>query len=194
MGVGNKGKAFYVTNPTKTANYWDVQTSYSFAANLNNAEQYELSFWVKGTAAGIIRPELQSANYSSNGFGQVPVTTDWKLVTIATTTTAADRSRLIFSYGEFAGTVYIDDVVLKSSKATGGVTTIAEKTPVEKVVILTESLEKWIKGMQEVTKASVKAWDVVNEPMDDGKPYELKTAVGRTNIAADEFFLAGLPG
>lgn len=187
MGVGNKGKAFYVTNPTKATNYWDVQTSYSFAAALNNAETYELSFWVKGTAAGIIRPELQSANYSSNGFGQVSVTTDWKLVTIATTTTAADRIRLIFSYGEYAGTVYLDDVVLKSSKATGGSTTIVEKTPVEKTAIISGSLDKWMKGMLDVSKPFVKAWDVVNEPMDDGKPYELKTGVGRT-LAADEFY------
>ncbi|AXY74592.1 1,4-beta-xylanase [Paraflavitalea soli] len=187
MGVGNKGKAFFVTNPTKSANYWDVQTSYPFAANLNNGETYELSFWVKGTAAGIIRPELQSADYSSNGFGQVAVTTDWKLVTIATPTTSADRSRLIFSYGEFAGTVYIDDVVLKSSKATGGTTTIAEKSPFEKTTIITGALDKWMKGMLEVSKPYVRAWDVVNEPMDDGKPYELKTGVGRT-LAADEFY------
>ena len=187
MGVNNKGKAFFVTNPSKTTNYWDVQTSYSFASALNNSETYELSFWVKGTAAGTIRPELQSANYSSNGFGQVAVTTDWKLVTIATTTTAADRSRLIFSYGEFAGTVYLDDVVLKSTKAVGGTTTIVEKTPIEKMAIITGALDKWMKGMLDVSKTSVKAWDVLNEPMDDGNPYELKTGIGRT-LAADEFY------
>jgi len=187
MGVGNKGKAFFVTNPTKTGGYWEVQTSYPFAANLNNGETYELSFWVKGTAAGIIRPELQSPDYSSNGFGQVAVTTEWKLVTIATPATAADRKALVFSYGEFAGTVYIDDVVLKSNKATGGVTTIAEKSPVEKTIIITGALDKWMKGMLDVTKPYVRAWDVVNEPMDDGKPFELKTGVGRT-LAADEFY------
>ena len=187
MGVGNTGKALYVTNPSKTTNYWDVQTTYPFAAALNNAETYELSFWVKGTAAGVIRPELQSANYSSNGFGQVAVTTEWKLVTIATTTTAADRSRLIISYGEFAGTVYIDDVVLKSSKATGGTTTIVEKTAIEKTAIITGALDKWMKGMLDVSKPYVKAWDVVNEPMDDGNPYELKTGIGQSNLAADVF-------
>lgn len=187
MGVGNTGKAFFVTNPSKTANFWDVQTSYSFAAPLNNGETYELSFWVKGTAEGTIRPELQSANYSSNGFGQVAVTTDWKLVTIATTATTADRTRLIYSYGEFAGTVYIDDVVLKSNKATGGTTTVVEKTPVEKSMILSGAMDKWMKGMLTVSKSSVKAWDVLNEPMDDGNPYELKTGIGRT-LAADEFY------
>jgi endo-1,4-beta-xylanase len=188
MGVGNTGKAFFVTNPTKAANYWDVQTSYSFAAPLNNGEMYNLSFWVKGTAAGIIRPELQSANYSSNGFGQVAVTTDWKRVEIATTVTAADRIRLIYSYGEFAGTVYIDDVVLKSAAATGGNTTIVEKTPAEKTLIITGAMDKWMSGMLGVAKSHVKAWDVVNEPMDDGNPAELKTGIGRPNMAADEFY------
>lgn len=188
MGAGNKGKAFYVTNPAKTANYWEVQTSYDFAAPLDNGETYELSFWVKGTAAGIIRPELQSADYSSNGYGQVAVTTEWQQVSVAATATAADRTRLVFSYGEFAGTVYIDDVVLKNTKATGGATTIVEKTAAEKKSILTTALDKWMSGMVGAGKPMVKAWDVVNEPMDDGNPYELKTGIGRPNVAADEFF------
>ena len=188
MGVGNKGKAFFVTNPAKTANYWEVQTSYDFAAPLENGATYELSFWVKGTAPGTIRPELQSTNYSSNGYGQVEVTTEWKLVSIATTATAADRTRLIFSYGEFAGTVYIDDVVLKNARATGGNTTVVEKTAAEKKYLLTEALDKWMSGMVGAGKSVVKAWDVVNEPMDDGNPSELKTGVGKPNMATDEFY------
>lgn len=187
MGYNNKGKAMYVTNPSKTTNYWDVQTSYAFAAPLKNGETYNLSFWVKGTAAGTIRPELQSANYSSNGYGQVPVTTSWTQVNIATTATSADRIRLIVSYGEFAGTVYIDDVVLKSASATGGSTITVDKTATEKAVIITGAMDKWISGMLGVSKSYVKAWDVVNEPMDDGKPYELKTGIGQTNLAADIF-------
>jgi endo-1,4-beta-xylanase len=187
MGAGNKGKALYVTNPSKTTNYWDVQTSYGFAAPLKNGETYNLSFWVKGTAAGIIRPELQSANYSSNGFGQVAVTTGWTQVNIATTATTADRIRLIVSYGEFAGTVYIDDVVLRSSAATGGSTITVDKTTAEKATIITGEMDRWISGMLGVTKTQVKAWDVVNEPMDDGKPYELKTGINQSNLPADIF-------
>ncbi|HWI94205.1 MAG TPA: endo-1,4-beta-xylanase [Flavisolibacter sp.] len=186
-GLGYNGsKAFYETNPTKTTNYWDVQTSYTFPGGaLKNGETYTLSFWVKGTATGIIRPELQSANYSSNGFGQVSVGTDWKYVSISTTATAADRIRLIVSYGEFAGTVYIDNVVLSPSSAGG--TIIVNKTAAEKQLIITNALNTWITGMVGACKSDVKAWDVVNEPMDDGKPYELKTGVGKT-LAADEFY------
>ncbi|RXK81184.1 endo-1,4-beta-xylanase [Filimonas effusa] len=65
---------------------------------------------------------------------------------------------------------------------------IIEKTAAEKDAIITAALEHWIAGMLGVSKNYVKAWDVVNEPMDDGKPYELKTGIGRTKIAEDEFF------
>lgn len=187
QGYGNTGRAFFVTNPTRSNNFWEVQTLYTLPANLNVGETYEISFWVRGTAAGVIRPELQSPNFSSNGFGIVNVTTDWTLITAATTVTAADRNRLIFSYGEYQGTVFIDNVVLRSTRAAGG-TTVGEKSALEKEIIISGALENWMRGMLTVTKGHVKAWDVVNEPMDDGRPYELKTAVGRSNIAADEFF------
>jgi len=187
LGVGNKGKAFYVTTTAKSPNYWDVQTSYAFDKPLDNGETYNLSFWVKGTAEGTIRPELQSADYSSNGFGQVAVTKEWKQVNISTKATAADRSRLIISYGEFAGTVYIDDVVLSNAKAVGSVTTTVEKSPAEKEAIIGNALETWISGMVTACKDHVHAWDVVNEPMDDGKPAELKTGVGKTS-PADHFY------
>lgn len=187
-GLGyNNSKALYVTNPTKATNYWDVQTSYPFTGGaLKSGELYTLSFWVKGTATGIIRSELQSANYSSNGFGQVSVTTNWTYVSISTTATTADRIRLIVSYGEFAGTVYLDNVVLTSASS-GASTIVVTKTAAEKELIVTDALNKWIIGMVSTCKSDVKAWDVVNEPMDDGKPYELKTGIGKT-LASDEFY------
>nr|WP_315199328.1 endo-1,4-beta-xylanase [uncultured Flavobacterium sp.] len=68
----------------------------------------------------------------------------------------------------------------------GGAT--IEKTAEEKKTLIGGALDKWISGMVKNCKTSVKAWDVVNEPMDDGKPYELKTGVGKLKMAADEFY------
>lgn len=69
----------------------------------------------------------------------------------------------------------------------GGAT--IEKTPEEKKAIITEALDKWISGMVTNCKTYVKAWDVVNEPMSDWpNQFELKTGVGKTNMAADEFY------
>ncbi|SFU13904.1 Carbohydrate binding domain-containing protein [Algoriphagus locisalis] len=188
MGFGGSGKAFSVTNPSKTAGFWEVQTSYDFAAPLNNGEEYKLSFWVKGDAEGIIRPELQSPNYSSNGFGQVGVTKEWKQVTLSTVATADDRIRFVISYGEFAGTVYLDNVVLSSANLSGGSTTLVYKTDEEKRSIVEGEFERWISGMLTTTKDYIKAWDIVNEPMDDANPSELKTGVGNTDLAADIFY------
>ena len=188
MGFGNTGKALYVENPSLTGGYWEVQSTYPFAGPLPQGKTYKLSFWVKGSNAGTIRPELQSADYSSNGFGQVYVTTEWKKVSLETTASSADRVRLIISYGEFAGTVYLDDVVLSDAGATsGGETTIVEKTALEKDAIISGSLDQWISGMMDASKDHVSAWDVVNEPMDDGRPDELKTGIGKT-LPADEFY------
>ncbi|WP_245949396.1 endo-1,4-beta-xylanase [Echinicola strongylocentroti] len=188
LGFGGEGKAFFVTNPSVTGGFWEVQTSYELGEPLKNGEAYKLSFWVKGDAQGIIRPELQSPDYSSNGYGQVMVTQEWQQVELTTTATADDRSRLIVSYGEFAGTVYIDNVVLSSASLSGGSTTLVQKTPEEKEAILSGELERWIAEMVTNSKEHVNAWDVVNEPMDDGNPYELKTGIGKTDMASDEFY------
>ncbi len=70
----------------------------------------------------------------------------------------------------------------------GALDQIIPKTPAQKDSIITAELTRWIVAMSAVTKNRVKAWDVVNEPMDDARPAELKTGVGRPTLAADEFF------
>lgn len=57
----------------------------------------------------------------------------------------------------------------------GGGDQIIEKTPEEKKEILSNALEVWIKGMMEACDGYVKAWDVVNEPMSDSNPNDLKS-------------------
>ena len=187
LGFGNEGKAFFVTNPSITSGYWSVQTVYNFPEPLESGETYILSFWVKGDAEGIIRPELQSPNYSSDGFGQVNVGTEWKRVEVQTTVNADDRGRLIFSYGEFAGTVYLDNVSLTNAAGGGGSTTILVRDDATKSAIIEEELERYISTVVTATPY-VDAWDVVNEPMDDGNPYELKSEARDSNVQDDEFY------
>lgn len=185
-GVGNTGRAFFVTNPT-LANFWAAQSIYQLAEPLNSGETYNLSFWVKGEGEGIIRPEMQSPDFSSNGFGMIQVTPEWRLINVSTTITASDRNRFIISYGEFEGTVYIDNVVLSSATLVGGTTTVVERLPEEKAAIVDEQLEKWVSGIVSYSAPYVNAWDVVSQPMDDNNPFELKTGVGKT-LASGEFY------
>lgn len=49
------------------------------------------------------------------------------------------------------------------------------KTDEEVKVILTNHLESWISGAMEASNGYIKAWNVVNEPMEDAAPTELKS-------------------
>ncbi|MGY6520093.1 MAG: endo-1,4-beta-xylanase [Mongoliitalea sp.] len=187
MGVGNTGRAFFVTNPSLTGGFWEVQTLYQLAAPVTEGDTYRLSFWVRGDAEGVIRPELQSPNFSSNGFGQVFVTRDWRFVSITTTATASDRNRFIISYGEFAGTVYIDQVVLASESFTGGSTTIVEKTPSEKTSIVGTQMQRWISEFVSQTKNDIKVREVVSEPIHPSNNGLIRTGQGLT-LGDGEFY------
>jgi len=186
QGVNNSGRALWVTNPSLTGGFWEVQTTYPFAEPLKQGETYKLSFWVKGTTAGVIRPELQSPNFSSNGFGMVYVTEEWQHVTLNTTATTADRSRLIISYGEFAGTVYLDEFVLSSSAVQGGTTTIVPKSPAEKNQIIGAALTNWVSKMVDAASPYVTSWNVVNQPMDDNNPFQLRN--GNSGAGTGQFY------
>lgn len=52
---------------------------------------------------------------------------------------------------------------------------------------LTYALDNWVKGMMKACDGRVKRWDVVNEPMSNAAPYELKTA-GRDGDPKTSFF------
>jgi endo-1,4-beta-xylanase len=187
QGYGNTGFAFWVTNPT-AADFWAAQSVYTFAEPLEDGETYVLSFWVRGDGEGVIKPELQSANYSSNGFGDVIVTDQWKHIELTTTATAADRTRFIISYGTYLGTVYMDDFVIRTNKSTGGSMTFVEKLPEEKTTIVGNAFSSWITEIVSTTSEFINSWNVVNEPMDDANPSEIKSGLEKSDIAADEFY------
>lgn len=63
-----------------------------------------------------------------------------------------------------ANTYYFDDIEFGIQKKAEGI----PLTPEEKKEVLTNELERWIKGMMEACEGSVTAWDVVNEPISGG--------------------------
>ena len=63
-----------------------------------------------------------------------------------------------------ANTYYYDDIEIGIHKKAAGI----PLTPEEKKEVLTNELERWIKGMMEACGGSVTAWDVVNEPISGG--------------------------
>lgn len=68
----------------------------------------------------------------------------------------------------------------------GGVIIVADKTAVEKTYIVDTELTKWISGVVSNSKEVVKAWNVLNDPMDDANPSQVKTGAGVSD--ATQFF------
>ncbi len=122
--------------------------------------------------------------------GEPSFTTDWKEFTITQSISAqqagaSGMNTIAFNLAVLGevNTYYFDDIVWEIEESG----TSVPLTPEEKADTLTYALENWISGVMAVSKDYVKAWDVVNEPMDDGNPSELKTGEGKT-LAEDEFY------
>ena len=185
MGWGNNSTrdvvdgAFKVTNPS-AVNSWEAQFAYDFSEPFQIDKTYKLNFRIKGSAAGKMSAGFQITDgyHSAGEFGTVDFNTQWKDVELTCVCSAEGGTRLIFSFGEFVGDIYVDDFRFSVE---GAGYMYEELTPEEKKGILTDAMDRWIKGMMEATAAKVSAWDAVNEAVSgrdnngDGY-YELESA------------------
>ena len=168
-----------ITNPS-SVNNWEAQMAYDFSDAFVLGQKYTLSFKIKASAAGHMDSGFQITDgYKSAGeFPRVNFDTQWQEVNMECECTAEGGTRLIFSYGEFTGDIYIDDFVFT---ATGVNYAYENLTAEEKKQVLSDAMERWIKGVMEVTATRVSAWDAVNESVSgrdtngDGF-YELESA------------------
>ena len=102
--------ALKVNNPS-AVNSWEAQMAYDVTEPFEKDKMHYLSFKIKGSAEGSISVGFQvTSNYSSAGeFGSVDFTTEWKSVELSCACTSEEATRLIFSFGQYAGDIYIDD-------------------------------------------------------------------------------------
>ena len=168
-----------ITNPS-AVNYWEAQIAYDVNTGFEKGTKYKMSFKIKGSASGKLMSGFQILDgYKSAGdFPAVNFTTEWQTVDIVAECTSEGATRLIYSFGDFAGDIYIDDFVFS---ATGVDYIYEEMTAAEKKVALVDAMDRWIKGMMEVTATRVSAWDAVNEAIsgrdnDRDGFYELESA------------------
>ncbi|RVT74891.1 glycoside hydrolase [Flavobacterium sufflavum] len=192
QGANGTGRALKLTNASVRANEWDAQLYIKFSPAVQVGEKYKLTMDVRADAVGSspTQAQLNPGGYKHwDFFGSVPYTSSWATYVkeITVTEQMKDCNTIAFNLGKTATSFYYDNVKIEKYNATGSIQT-KEKTPEQKKTIIGQALDKWITAMVTNCAPYVKAWDVVNEPMDDGQPYELKTAVGRTNMAADEFY------
>ena len=171
--------AFKVTNPS-VVNSWEAQFAYDVVEPFQNGKEYVVSFRIKGSGSGTLSTGFQITDgYKSAGeFPNVQFNTQWQNVEIKCVCNADRATRLIFSFGKFAGDIYIDDFCFK---ATGMNYEYVDMTAQEKKEALTAAMDRWIKGLMEATATKVSAWDAVNEAISgrdtngDGF-YELESA------------------
>ena len=167
-----------ISNPTAGQN-WEAQMAWDTQSPFNANVKYGLRYKIKGSAAGNFAAGFQITDgYKSAGeFPNVSFGTEWKEVDVTCVCSAEGATRLIFSFGAFAGDIYIDDFQFYYEKSANAI----PLTPEEKKDTLTWAMDNWIKGMMEATAGKVSTWDVVNEAISgtdgdgDGK-YDLWSA------------------
>ena len=190
-GFNGVGRALKITNASVRTNDWEAQFFLRFAPAAVLGEKYTLKMDVRAdvSASYPTQAHVTPGAYKHwDFFGTISATPTWTTYIREITVTAdmATCGAIAFNLGKTATNFYFDNITLTKYNATGSVQT-KEKAPELKKTIITNALDKWMSGILTVSKPYVKAWDVVNEPMDDGRPYELKTGVGKT-VGTDEFY------
>ena len=192
QGAGPDGTAAYkITNPKAMASY-QGQFAVDFDTPLTNGEKYFVSYWIKGSGSGNLGNGLQAPNagYASAGeFGNAAFNTEWKQVTLSCTCSRDDATRLIFSFGDFVGDIYIDDLQFYIQKPAN----MEPLTPEEKKDTLTWAMDQWITGIMNATGGYVTTWDAVNEAVGGADKngdgwYELQTADPNNADDANSFY------
>lgn len=105
-----------ITNSTEANRYesqiaWDNPMGFEVMAE----GVYVLNFKVKGSTAGAMDVEIQNINdnYQSVGeFGEIEFDTEWREVSVKCRCFAEGGHRLVFSYGDFVGDIFMDDMEL----------------------------------------------------------------------------------
>ncbi len=195
QGANGVGRALKLTNATVRANDWEAQLYIRWSTPVQAGEKYKLTMDVRAdaNASSPTQAQLNPGGYKHwDFFGAVPYTSTWttysKEITIATGSPMIGCNTIAFNLGKFATSFYYDNIKIERYNATGSIQT-QEKTPEQKKALITQALDNWIKEMVTNCKTYVKAWDVVNEPMSDyPNQFELKTGIGKTNMAGDEFY------
>ena len=176
-------------------NAYKAQAGYGFDTPLEVGKTYEFSAMIKASVSTTFQIQIQnSSSYAGECYVDGNVSTTWTEFKKEFTVSKEGMNRFCINFGVSAGDYYIDNIVLSEkvvetravTRASGP--TIIEKTDAEKAEIIRDAMEDWISKMVTHCKSYVHAWDVVNEPMDDGKTSDIKSGKGKTDLASDEFY------
>jgi endo-1,4-beta-xylanase len=174
-------RSMKVINPTAFGgDQWKVQVASDLVTTMPG-DQYTISYWVKAASAGgSIRLSTQNAaNGGAQYQGDQTIGTAWQEVKWNITANSA-QTRFFFDMGAAANTYFIDDV-----NVTGLV--VANTDPVKIAAKLDTALKSFITEMVNHYKGKVKAWDVVNEVLDNSGKIRDNGNSPNSNNAGDYF-------
>ncbi|MCK9159927.1 MAG: endo-1,4-beta-xylanase [Bacteroidaceae bacterium] len=210
--VNDVNHCLHINTPVAKGNTWDWQIYYDNFSPLTIGVEYTLTMRVKASTAATIDFWPTDGTNVLYGL-TISTGTEWKDITMkftpdyafnklqfcfgkflgdlyfddVTLTSANSGENLIqnssFDSDDLAGWTkpswhsYSFNI---EELAAGQSTSL---TPEEKADTLTWAMEQWVKGMMKSCDGYVKAWDVVNEPMSDGQPSELKGDPNHTDTS-----------
>ena len=101
-------KCWKITNDSESA-FYAKQSAIDMPFEAGKV--HHLSFKVKGTVAGVLRAGFQNpSNYSSCGdYPNISISTEWQEINTAVMV-AEGAKRFLFSYGDYVGSILIDDI------------------------------------------------------------------------------------
>lgn len=188
-----QGGAMKVVNPSDNGGgEWKVQIYAGFTEPLSGGQEYTISYYIRSDAPGSVRCSTAPTAQASYQGNQATSNT-WALVTWNLTAQGGETG-LNFDLGLKAGTYYIDNVLVTPKEIntraliTRAGPTIIEMSSEDKKAAITAAMEDFISKMVTHYKDKVKAWDVVNEPMNDGSTPSIKTGKNKADLASDEFY------
>lgn len=188
-GADGAGRAFIVRSGDNPSNTYDTQFFIKSSKVLQKDDVCKISFKYKADkkAGSESQTHTTPGGYIHYDAGvSVNFTTQWQTfekeftVTEQMTSSGSKPFQTIawnLAVLKEANTYYFDDIEFSIQRKGSGI----PLTPEEKKEILTNELERWIKGMLESCDGYVKAWDVVNEPIsgkdsDNDGYYNLQSA------------------
>jgi endo-1,4-beta-xylanase len=186
--VRTGARSMKVVNPTAFGgDQWKVQVA-SDLVTTTPGDQHTISYWVKAAAAGgSIRLSTQNAAGGGAQYqGDQSIGTSWQEVRWNITANSA-QTRFFFDMGAAANTYFIDDV-----NVTGLV--VANTDPVKIAAKLDTALNLFVTGMVNHYKGRIKAWDVINEVLDNSGNIRNNANSPNSNNAGDYFVWSNYMG